>query len=311
MGRATWHQGISCPEKMVLVAIADVSDDNGLAYMLLQTLMQKTSLSRRGAQTAIAGLIEKRILLRKERKHRSSIFKIVVESLPMGRPPVPERELSDDHFWDNIEGAGDAPSYSGKGAGDAPPRARGAPQGAGDAHILPVKTPVSTPDSPLFLTEELPPRDLLGDILVERPATADLIEYVTAEWAKLCEEYPRIQNPRVLNDARKKKIRARANEVAKPSGGRLTPHDVWDQVFAAIRASAFLRGEAEPGRNYRDPFSLSIDKICEPARFLQTLERYSIDVERNQHTHSADGRRYGPAEQAMREVIASMGLDRK
>lgn len=168
--------------------------------------------------------------------------------------------------------------------------------------------PRNIEDSPLFLTEEAPSRDLLGDIVSEDPRSVDLIEYVQAEWKKLSEEYPRIQNIRVLNDARMKKIRARAHDITKHASGKLTPHDVWDQIFAAIRVSPFLRGDAEPGKNYSAPFSLSIDYITRPSVFLNTLERASIDAERNRHTHSADGRRYGPAEQAMHEVLASMGL---
>lgn len=168
--------------------------------------------------------------------------------------------------------------------------------------------PRKNEDSPLFLTEEAPSRDLLGDIIPEDPRSVDLVAYVQAEWAKLAEEYPRIQNPRVLNDARQKKIRARAHDITKHAKGTLTPHDVWDQVFAAIRLSPFLRGDADPGKNYRDPFSLSIDYITRPTVFMNTLERAAIDAERNRHTHSADGRRYGPAEQAMHEVFASLGL---
>lgn len=172
-------------------------------------------------------------------------------------------------------------------------------------HISGITSQESSPSLP---TEEPSQKDLLGDIIPEDPRSVDLVDYVQAQWAKLAEEFPRIQNPRVLNDARQKKIRARAHDITKHAKGTLTAHDVWDQVFAAIRISPFLRGDADPGKNYRDPFSLSIDYITRPTVFMNTLERAAIDAERNRHTHTADGRRYGPAEQAMHEVLASMGL---
>lgn len=165
---------------------------------------------------------------------------------------------------------------------------------------------INKEESPLFLTEEAPSLDLMDQSQIPPPLT----DYVLEGWKRLVEDHPRIQGIRVLNESRKKKIAARAREISSQS--TLTAHQVWDQMFLAIRGSDFLCGRAPPGRNYSAPFTLSLDKILEPARFIQTLERASIDAEHNRATSDpTTGRRFGPAEQAGREAMRRYFADLK
>jgi hypothetical protein len=157
-------------------------------------------------------------------------------------------------------------------------------------------------DSPPLSSREAPPEP--GFDLVMEESTPDLIDHVQAEWAKLKADFPRIAGIRALTEDRKKKIRARAAALAVPGPGGVTPHQVWDEMFRAIRGSKFMRGEAEPGRGYDRPFILTLDKLLEPKFFVTQLEKAAI--------HAADtvassdprtGREYGPAEQSGRAVL--------
>jgi hypothetical protein len=161
-------------------------------------------------------------------------------------------------------------------------------------------------ETPPLPSEEHPHEegDLFGGLPESIPIPLE--DYVLEGWAKLREEYPRVQDVRVLNDSRRKKIRARAAEFVRGSKGAVTEYQVWDQIFDAIRNSVWLRGDAPPSQRYPTPFSLGIDYILRPTVFLQTLERAVNDEHDNLRTSDPrTGRRFGPAEQALRDAIAS------
>jgi len=264
------------------------------------TRMSERTVQRHISDLADRGLFERIEQRRKDGSRAVNLYRFIVS----GTVKVGNQDPIEIKAEEPIQ----QPANFGGLQDEQPANFDGGPPSVVTGHISGITSQESNPSLP---TVEPSPRDLLGDLVPEDSRSVDLIDYVQAEWSKLAQEFPRIQNPRVLSKARKDKIRARARDVTQHAGGRLNAHDVWDQIFGAIRVSPFLRGQADPGKHHRDPFSLSIDYITRPSVFLQTLERYSIDAERNQQTHSADGRRYGPAEQAMREILASMGLDRE
>jgi len=311
MKAITWGMQVrgldSGPWRLLMVLCSYVGKKGYEVWPSYNTMAERAETSRASAKRFVALLIERGLIEQAGTKWRENGGRSVnVYRIKVGEIDVDD--VGPDEEDDFTEASDPRVKLNRGGSHSCDPGARV----TADPCREPLIEGTSIPeDSPLFLTEETPSQDLLGDLVPSDPRSVDLVDYVQAEWSKLAERYPRIQNPRVISEARKKKIRARAKDVAGRSGGALTAHDVWDQIFAAIAASAFLRGEAPPTRHYPDPFSLSIDYITRPAIFLQTLERYTIDAERNQHTHSADGRRYGPAEQAMREVLAGMGLDQQ
>jgi len=249
MGRSTWLQGVSCVEKMVMVAIADVADDNGLAYMLTTTLMAKTSCSRRTVQTALVSLGEKNLLLRRTRKNRSSVFKIVVTNIPMGRPDqVSDRELSDDHFWDNDRGASPAPHVAaGQNAGDADENAAAADESAGDAPIHPVIHPVTLPVLPHSPQGGGEGQDLFGNEPAPIAATdQDFADLYVTMWNDLSAKIPKLTDAKPLRDENVKSLMARLRE-AKAAKSIDDARALLESLFAQFEGSRLLRGEGDRG----------------------------------------------------------------
>ena len=62
-----WHQHIPSGEKLVLLALADRADDSGHCFPGLETLSEKTSMSRRGIQKVLAKLEERKLIARGRR----------------------------------------------------------------------------------------------------------------------------------------------------------------------------------------------------------------------------------------------------
>lgn len=96
-------EGLSSPQKFVLLALAERADDDTLeCWPSVPMLARMTSLSERTTQYAINELVQKAMINRVDRDGRSTLYRLT------------------------LTGAGDAPRSSCTGAGDAP-------RGAGDA----------------------------------------------------------------------------------------------------------------------------------------------------------------------------------
>jgi hypothetical protein len=178
--------------------------------------------------------------------------------------------------------------------------------------------PLKLEDSPLSLTGEATPTDLLGDPISSSTAlvTVDqrgtIIDYVKQGWARLVEDFPRTHAVQAWNDSRQKGIARRAAEIVRDSGGTLDAYAVWDAMFEAIRGDPWLRGEGSPTDRYPVPFSLDIDYILRVKVFARTLEKAKTYGPDTRETHNpVTGRRYGPAEQAGRDALALYLADRK
>lgn len=308
--RAMWAKGLGKTRKAVLIAIADAVSDNGIGWLLISSLMKKTDLSERAIQAAIAELCDTAegtvapILERRERAKRSSIFRIHLDRIPQHDHGHSEKEMTAEEMW----GAGDAPLKV-RGAGDAPHPRRGftpPPQGM---HPEPSIEPSIEPDSPLSLTGEAPPRDLLGDIDSQStalvPSRGSLIDHVGAGWKQLAADFPRIPEIRVMNDSRKKAIARRAAEVVQASAGALDAYQVWDMILAAIRNDAWLRGESDPRPGYDHAYVVEIDHVLRSRDFLRILEKAATnDRDIRLTSDPSTGRRLGPAEQATHAALA-------
>lgn len=162
--------------------------------------------------------------------------------------------------------------------------------------------PLNPEDSPLSLTGEAPPHENY-ELAIEGDSPPTTEAFVLTEWARLKADFPNVTGIRKLDDARKKKIRARVR-AALVDGQ--TEIDVWAIIFRSIRADRFLRGEVT-GRQHDRPFSIDIDFVLRPARFMQILEKAENNEQHQQATHDPrTGRRYGPVEQSGRNVLASL-----
>jgi hypothetical protein len=119
-----------------------------------------------------------------------------------------------------------------------------------------------------------------------------------------------------MTDSRKKLIETRAGEVVRDAARKkldpVSPEAVWDRIFEAIPRSAFLLGKTPPGKGYNRPMRLSIDYVLRQKEFLKIfVGGYDDDPRyRNNGFDAATGRSFGPAEEATRAAIASLGSSR-
>lgn len=142
----------------------------------------------------------------------------------------------------------------------------------------------------------------------EDPRSVPLMDFIAAEWKKLADEFDKIPTVKVWTNSRTDLIKRRTKEYLEKSGEHITPHDVWARIFQAIRNDDWLRGEAPPSRGYTKSFAVDIDHILRTNKIAIILEKDEINAQRNRATHSATtGRRFGPAEQAGRAVLARLG----
>lgn len=177
-------------------------------------------------------------------------------------------------------------------------------------------------DSPLSFGEP-PPRDEGGsnlpavidqpmfELIPDAAPELDLIDYVKAEWAKLSADHPRIANPRVWNDSRTKKIKSRAMDVVRAAPAPVSMFDVWDQIFAAIRGSEWLRGDSAPSKGYSESFVVYLDFVLRQSEFFKILEKAPIDAERNRTIPTVNGRQLSGSEQAAYRAIERQIARRK
>lgn len=170
--------------------------------------------------------------------------------------------------------------------------------------IEPLKEePLKEGNNPPLPSGETPPQpDLLGGLpAIVEPKKPDLVEIVFNRWREMAARIPGIASIDVLSDSRRKKIAARGNDAKTKDR---TPEDAWRQVFEAIEASSYLCGEDPPGRNYTEPFRLTIEFVTRPSEFLKILDG-GYRANRSAETHdTVTGRRFGPAEQGGRAAIA-------
>jgi hypothetical protein len=315
MTKVFWAKGLGKTKKAVLLAIADTANDHGFGYLLISTLEKKTDLAPRTIQQMIAEMCDDAggtvlpVLEKRERRNRSSIFRVHADRLEQHERWSSEKEMSIEELW----GAGDAP-LNNRGAGDAPGGAGDAPGGAGHRRKLSSDAPrtISEPSRepslepyPSLPSEETPPTGelmLVGQALsTEKPS---LIEYVKDGWSKLCDDFPRTHRIQVWSDARKKAIARRASEVVRDAAGTVDAYQVWDAMFDAIRSDRWLRGEGEPSHKYPTPFALDIDYILRVSVFARTLEKATVHEADTRDTFDrATGRQFSSTEQAVRNAI--------
>lgn len=144
----------------------------------------------------------------------------------------------------------------------------------------------ASPRSP----DSLIPDSLIGDIeanasVTSKLATPEKPACPAEEIVKLYHEaMPDNPKVRVLNDARRKTIRARWKEAAsldcKPFGynDRDEGLDAWRRFFEVCAESDFLTGRAQPQPG-KPPFVADIDFLMSPAGFAKCLEnKYHREV---------------------------------
>ena len=306
------------PWRVLMVLCGHVNKRDYEVWPSFRTIVEKAEISRDSAKRYVAllvdhGFIELVGAMWRETGGRSTNkYRICVDQIDVSHADDEE----EDDYTPQADPRGNL--HRGQGQSSAP----GA-RGTAAPSKEPLKERTSQlEDSPLSFGEP-PPGDEAGSILpavVDQPMFAlipdaepepDLIEYVKAEWAKLSADHPRIANPRVWNDARTKKIRARAMDVVRDSDEPITPFHVWDQIFAAIRGSEWLRGDSAPSRGYSESFVVHLDFVLRQSEFFKILEKAPIDAERNRTIPTVNGRQLSGSEQAAYRAIQRQIARRK
>jgi hypothetical protein len=82
MNRIWWREDLDSSEKMVLLALADRADDEGVCWYAVETICRKSSLSRRGVQKIIGRLCDRQLLRRVRRHDLSNYYVIPVDKFP-------------------------------------------------------------------------------------------------------------------------------------------------------------------------------------------------------------------------------------
>lgn len=282
-------------EKWVGMALADSANDDGVCWPAVDTISHKCSCSRRSVQNAIRGLESKQLLRTVHRKDRSSYYIFNIANLPQIERPKRCKEAGP--YEIEGTGAGDAPDLFCTGAGHSATGAGHSGRGAGDA-----------PRTVIEPSDETP-KNLYGDFEEKSPVVSDresLCEFVSSEWATLKTEAPGIRGIRSIDNGLRQRIFDRAKQHARPGEH---PGDVWKEVFDAIRRSRFLRGLAPPSTNHPRPFKLGLDWLTKAENFRCVIGgKYDDDGIAGSYD-PATGRRYSPAEQATRAVVARLGPD--
>jgi len=91
---AVWRMDIAPTEKMVLLALADAANDDGVTWLAIRSkragksdLITKTSLSERAIQTSIKRLCEKGLLHRCEKPGKGVIYSVLPPAADAPPPP--------------------------------------------------------------------------------------------------------------------------------------------------------------------------------------------------------------------------------
>jgi hypothetical protein len=293
MNRIWWRDDLPTMEKFVALALADAASDDGVCWPAIDTVADKCSCSRRTVQNAISGLCAKQLLRRRERKDRSSFYIFNLDHLPQMERPRRLKELSpaDDA---GIRGAAPAPDLFCTGAGDSG-------TGAGDSGrgAAPAPRTIKEPSVEPSLEDS-------GDFAeIARPL---LHEYVEDRWHAMKRLHPGIADVRKIDDGMRHTIEVRAKQHAKAGQDGFA---VWNEFFETAMANSFLMGRAPPGRGRDKPFTLSLPWALKANNFREIIGgRYVADG--NSSTFdTATGRRFGPAEQAVRGSVERLRASRE
>jgi hypothetical protein len=102
-----WRLSLGSTEKLVMLALADIANDDGEAYPSNRLLMERTGLSDRAIQKALTKLQDAGYLGREMRAGRSTIYRLLPSKPP--NDVHPERRSPRTTFTDRGEPRSEAP----------------------------------------------------------------------------------------------------------------------------------------------------------------------------------------------------------
>jgi Helix-turn-helix domain len=90
---AVWSTDLPSSEKMVLLALADNSNDEGVCWPSIRTICRKTSLTERTVQKCILKLSDKNLLSVQGRHGHSNVFSIHLTTYLAGTMEPPQGRI--------------------------------------------------------------------------------------------------------------------------------------------------------------------------------------------------------------------------
>jgi hypothetical protein len=296
-----WEQKVKpATTKLVLMAMAEFANpETALAYPSIKALEEMTGLNRKTVLSAVAQLATPReasglgVLAdtgqRAGRTNQIVVYRMSFDPISQSVPktgPLETVPFSDEK----------SPVFTTEES-----RKRDT-----EPSIEPSRE--SEPPTPYGVDTPTGDSDLFGGAIPTGPELP-IEEYVEEAWHRLKDDFPRIADIDLMTPSRKKLIETRAGEVVrdrKRRGETITAEAAWDAIFAAIRRSTFLCGNAPPGKNRTGPFKLTIEYVTRAREFAKILEGAYDDDERYRGRGGFDagtGRSYGPAEAAVRSSL--------
>ncbi|PPT23082.1 helix-turn-helix domain-containing protein [Xanthomonas arboricola] len=122
-------QGLSGPQKAVLISMADQANDDGVCWPAVGTIARRCCLSERAVRSAMDHLEAVGILARERRFNSSSNYTVTPAKYDESKSPAKgKRKVGKAAISGTAPGAGDAPH-----AGGAPDAPQGAPAAGGPA----------------------------------------------------------------------------------------------------------------------------------------------------------------------------------
>lgn len=291
---------------LLLAICENVPHETGLAFPSIAGLIEMTGQDRK---TVIAGI--ERILAAKLMKDTGAktgrTNQIPVYQLaPWVKDWGPAETVGKTGLFAFADNGADSPAEQSRFSGEESQKRDTDPSiGPKDGILPPSPDGEGTPKGEL---------ELFGEGGIAGGDPVPLEDFVVEAWHALKRDFPGVADIDVINDSRKKKIHARADEVVrarKKQKRPCSPEDVWLEIFDRIRASTFLTGRDPPGRGYTRPFKLTIDFVLRPSEFLSILDRDNDTASGNRAFDARTGRQFGPAEQATRAAIARLDAPRQ
>lgn len=133
MAQCWMLEGMTAPQKAVLISLADQANDSGVCWPSVGTIAKRTSLSQRAVQEALAWLQASGAVFREYKSNTSTVYTVTPLGYSAAKAPKKRARATGAPSAPPAHGAPHAPSAP--HAHGAPPPAPGAPGGAGGAPL--------------------------------------------------------------------------------------------------------------------------------------------------------------------------------
>ncbi|MGW8276053.1 helix-turn-helix domain-containing protein [Xanthomonas axonopodis] len=206
-------QGLSGPQKAVLISMADQANDDGVCWPAVGTIARRCCLSERAVRSAMDHLEAVGLLARERRFNSSSNYTVSPAKYDESKSPAKgKRKGGKAAVFGAAAGAGDAPR-----AGGAPAAPQGAPAAGGTAPGAGLDLHGAPPNRHITLIE--PPVEPSSPTGLSAPSAADAETELQAAcrctWAAYAAAYRKRHH---VNPVRNAKVNANVKQLVQRLG---------------------------------------------------------------------------------------------